>query len=521
MVTTNTLIITALPLGYLLFALWLGLRGRKAADQGTTEGYVAGNRRIGVIVLFFIMAAANNSAFAFLGGPGFSFDNGAAGFYIITYSAFGLTLWYVFGPKVSRLGRQMGYVTQAEFVSHRFDSKWISVLMAVGSIAAFIPYLVVQITGVAFILNEASNGIIPYWLSGLIPFLVIGVYVITSGMMGVGWSNVLQGIMMFSLVWFLGLYLPFNLHGGVQPMFEGIANTNPSHLLVGLPEMSMLEYSSFIVVSAFGSIMWPHLFMRAYTADNVQTIKKTAMLYPLFQFIIIPALLIGFAGLNIVDPAVLDSPDRILPYLVTSLEIHPVIVGLFFAAGLAATMSTADAIVHSSVSVTVKDFYKPLFDPDGDTLNETFLMKLLVLPTIGVAYYFAMFSTVNIVPLQAAAYGSIIQFVPLVVGALYWPRATKEGALAGLLSGTLVTGVFEFILATPLAIHPGFWGLIVTTIVFVAISLVTEVDDPELVREIIRESRPDLSRSRAGDDDQSIAATDGGIRSDSDDYSER
>lgn len=257
-----------------MFALWIGFRSRDAADQSTTEGYVAGDRRIGVIVLFFIMAAANNSAFAFLGGPGFAFGRGAAGLYIITYSAFELALWYVFGPKVARLGRKMGYVTQAEFVSDRYNSKWLSALMAVASVAAFIPYLVVQIKGVAFILNEASNGIIPFWLSGMLPFLIIGFYVVTSGMMGVGWSNVLRGIMMLALAWFLGLYLPFEIHGGIQPMFEQIASSNPSYLFVGLPEISIIRYPSFIVVSAFRSIMWPHLFMRAYTADNIATVKK-------------------------------------------------------------------------------------------------------------------------------------------------------------------------------------------------------------------------------------------------------
>ncbi|ELY86439.1 sodium:solute symporter family protein [Natrialba taiwanensis] len=514
MVSTATLIITVIPLAYLVFALWVGVRSRSAADQSTTEGFVAGDRRIGVLVLFFIMSAANNSAFAFLGGPGFAFDRGAAGFYIITYSAFGFALWYVFGPKVSRLGRKLGYVTQAEFVSDRFDSKWISAIMAIASVTAFIPYLVVQIKGVAFILNEASNGIIPFWLSGLLPFLVIGIYVVTSGMMGVGWSNVLQGIMMVLLAWFLGLYLPFELHGGVEPMFKNIAASDPSHLLVGLPEMSMLQYSSFIVVSALGSIMWPHLFMRAYTADDTATVKKTAAFYPLFQFIIIPILLIGFAGVTVVEPSLLDSPDRILPYLVMSLDMNPLLIGLFFAGALAATMSTADAIVHSSVSVIMRDFYKPLFDPEGEKVNDTFWMKVLVFPTLGVAYYFAMFSSINIVPLQAAAYGAIIQFIPLVVGAMYWPRATKTGALSGLFAGTVVTGIFTFVVPTPLTVHAGFWGLLVTTAVFVIVSLMTKVENPEFAREIIRETRPKLFPTEIGSEDPSVAATDGGTLSD-------
>lgn len=513
MVTTDTLLITGIPLLYLAFALWIGLRSRGAADQDSTEGYVAGGRGIGLLVMYFIMSASINSAFAFLGGPGWSFSRGAAALYIVTYGGFGMLLWYMFGPKVARLGRKMGYVTQAGFLSDRYDSKYLSGLMAVASVAAFIPYLVVQIKGVAFILTEASNGLIPFWLSGLLPFLVIGIYVFTSGMMGVGWSNVLQGVMMLVLAWFLGLYLPFELHGGIQPMFEQIASSNPSHLVVGLPEMSILRYSSFIIVSALGFVMWPHLFMRAYSADSEKTLKKTVALYPTFQFILIPILLIGYAGVTVVDPAVLSSPDRILPYLITELNVNPILIGLFFAGALAATMSTADSIVHASVSVTTRDFYKPLFNANIDDEKETRLMKLAVFPTVGVAYYFALFSSVNIVPLQAAAYGAVVQFLPLMLGAFYWPQSTKTGALSGLFAGSAVTILFTFVVPSPLNLHAGFWGLITTTIVFVVVSLLTEVEDEEFAQEVIRESRPTSSTTKTDSGAPSIAATDGGNQS--------
>ncbi|WP_049996125.1 sodium:solute symporter family protein [Halococcus sediminicola] len=514
MVTTDTLFITGIPLLYLAFALWIGLRSRGEADQDSTEGYVAGGRGIGLLVMYFVMSASINSAFAFLGGPGWSFSKGAAALYIVAYGGFGMLLWYIFGPKVARLGRKRGYVTQAGFLSDRYNSKYLSALMAIASVAAFIPYLVVQIKGVAFILTEASNGLIPFWLSGLLPFLVIAIYVLTSGMMGVGWSNVLQGVMMLVLAWFLGLYLPFELHGGIQPMFEQIANSNSTHLLVGLPEMSMLRYSSFIIVSALGFVMWPHLFMRAYSADNEKTLKKTVALYPTFQFILIPILLIGYAGVTTVDPAVLSSPDRILPYLITDLGIHPVLIGLFFAGALAATMSTADSIVHASVSVTTRDFYKPLFDSDIGDKSETRLMKLAVFPTVGVAYYFALFSPVNIVPLQAAAYGAVVQFLPLMLGAFYWPGSTKTGALSGLFAGSIVTILFTFIVPSPLDLHAGFWGLIATTVVFVTVSLVTEVEDKEFAQDIIRESRPAPSTAQTSGESSSVTATDGGAQSD-------
>lgn len=510
MVDMTTLIVTAIPLLYLVFALGLGLWSKDQADQETAEGYVAGDRKIGLLVLYFIMGASIMSGFAFLGGPGWAYSRGAAALYILVYGGFGILLWYSFGPKLVRLGNKFGYVTQAELLTDRYNSRALSAVIALVSIGAFIPYLVLQIRGVGFVLNEASNGLIPFWLSALLPFVVIGIYVYTSGMMGVGWSNVLQGIMMITLAWFLGLYLPYTLFGGVQPMFEQIAAADPSHLLVGNPQMGMLEYSSYIIVSALGFVMWPHLFMRAYTSESVTTLKKTIVLYPTFQFLMIPILLIGFAGVLTVSPDMIAHSDRILPYLVTTLELNPFLVGFFFAGALAAAMSTADAIVHAAASVTARDFYKPVFNPDVDEKTETRIMKLSVVPTLIVAYYFALFSTVDIVELLAGAYGAIIQLLPLVIGAFFWPRATKEGALTGLTAGAIVTVLFAFFITPPYMIHEGLFGLITTTIVFVGVSLVTEVEDIEHTRAIIQASRPDMAEI-AKDRTSSNVAADGGM----------
>ncbi len=72
----RTLIVTAVPLAYLVFALGVGLWSRDKADQNTTEGYIAGDRNVSLVVLYFIMGASILSAFAFLGGPGAAYSDG-------------------------------------------------------------------------------------------------------------------------------------------------------------------------------------------------------------------------------------------------------------------------------------------------------------------------------------------------------------------------------------------------------------------------------------------------------------
>jgi len=250
----------------------------------------------------------------------------------------------------------------------------------------------------------------------------------------------------------------------------------------------MLQYSSYIVVSVLGFVMWPHLFMRAFTARDEKTLKRTIAFYPTFGAVMIPVLFIGFAGVMYAPG--LENADNILPYMVTSLEFSPWIVGFFFAGGLAAAMSSADSIVHAAASVFTRDFYKTVVNPDVSDHRQTRITQLAVVATVAIAYYFAIVSDVSIVQLLAGAYGAIIQFLPLMLGVFFWHGATKEGAWSGLLLGAATTVYYTFIGSPPFQLHAGLWGLVVTAIVFVAVSMVTEVDDPEQARKFIEGSRP-------------------------------
>lgn len=70
----------------------------------------------------------------------------------------------------------------------------------------------------------------------------------------------------------------------------------------------------------------------------------------------------------------------------------------------------------------------------------------------------------------------------------YWRRASTEGALVGYTSGVLVAAVLVFEFVTLPAAFPGFvagfYGLIVNTVLFVGVSLVTDPVPEENRRKI-------------------------------------
>ena len=423
---------------YLAISLVLGMWPARKSTA-TATGFVAGDRQVGLLLMYFIMGASIFSAFAFLGLPGWAQSRGAAGFYILAYGVLGFLPFYFLGPRAARIGRALGVVTQAELVAKRFDSRALAGAMAAISVLSFVPYLALQIEGAGYVLNAMSGGEVSPELGGAIVYGVVLTYVLRSGVLGVGWTNTFQGIFMMVLAWVLGLSLPNLLHGGVGEMFDRIATERPELLEIpGLsPEVrpdgsrslwSVSEYSTAILVSAIGFTFWPHLFMKAFSARDERTIRRTVVLYPTFQIFLVPLYLIGFAGVFF-EPLP-ERADQILPHMLMNLELSPMVVGLFCAGALAASMSSGDAMAHAAGSIAVRDGWYAARGRRDTAGAERRLIRWAIVAIMLVSYLFAVVYEGSLVALLLAAYGGVVQFAPAVTASLYWKRARGDYTIA-------------------------------------------------------------------------------------------
>lgn len=473
--------VLAVTLAYLLASLVVGAWPGRSST--TTEAYVAGDRALGPVVMYFITGATVFSAFAFLGGPGWAYSRGVAALYILAYGALGFVPFWFLGPRAARVGRVRHFVTQAEMVAHRYDSPALAGVMAVVSLVAFVPYLALQMKGAGYVLETVSEGAIPEAVGAGVTYAVVTAYVLRSGVLGVGWTNTFQGVFMMVLAWGLGLYLPTALYGGIGPMFERLAVERPELLIApGLTSSGepwlWSEYSSAIVVSIIGFCAWPHLFMKAFTADSVRTLRRTVVLYPTFQIFLVPLFLIGFAGV-LYSPAP-AAPDQILPHLLMHMELDPVIVGLFCAGALAASMSSGDAMAHAAAAILVRDGLQRCLGLGLDDRTELRAIRGSIVLVMIAAWTTAVVYTGSLVTLLLTAYGAVVQFAPALVATLYSRRATGPAVLSGMLMGTVVTGLLVvWPDARPAALHAGVWGLAANLATLVAVSRVTTPPDDD------------------------------------------
>jgi cation/acetate symporter len=128
------------------------------------------------------------------------------------------------------------------------------------------------------------------------------------------------------------------------------------------------------------------------------------------------------------DLIVLATPEIAgLPYVVS---------GLVAAGGLAAALSTADGLLLTIANALAHDFYYKMIDPTASTPKRVLLSKVLLVTMAIIAAYVTSLKPGDILFLVGAAFslGASSFFPPLVLG-IFWKRANKWGAIAGMVAG--------------------------------------------------------------------------------------
>ncbi|UPK76262.1 sodium:solute symporter family protein [Nocardioidaceae bacterium SCSIO 66511] len=475
----------AIMIAYLAIALVIGVLAGKGRGGSLSE-FVVADRSLGFVVTAFLMGGAVFSAFSFLGAPGWAYAQGAPAYYIIVYTAFGILPWYIIGPKIGRIGKKLNLYTMSGFFYARYPNKTVPVLVAVIALLGFIQYLATQMKGMAYVFNVMTDDTVPFKLGALIAYGIVVIYVATGGLRAAAWSDVFQGALMVIVAWVVGIAVVRELHDSSTSMFDAIAADNPGFLEIGHAgsTMSPTGYTTTILVSLIGLLMWPHLFSKSYSS-RPRTIKQTVIVYPIFALFLVPLLLAGFAAVGIVEPDTV-LPDEILPYLITTvLDMPGWLYGLVGAGALAAAMSSADAITHSA-ALEVTDGLIRKVKEDISERTTLLIMRSAVVIIGAAAYLIAIYGGQGLIDLLLGAYGSIVQFAPGVYCALYWRRATAAGVTAGLLVGAALNYFFQYGPdTTPYDIHPGIIGLIANVVVMVAVSYATPAHEREKVDEYV------------------------------------
>ena len=198
------------------------------------------------------------------------------------------------------------------------------------------------------------------------------------------------------------------------------------------------------------------------------------------------------------DLIVLATPEIAgLPYVVT---------GLVAAGGLAAALSTADGLMLTIANALSHDVYYKMIDPEAPPPRRLIIAKGLLLLVAFLAAYVTSLKPGDILFLVGAAFSlAASAFFPALVMGVFWKRANKAGAIAGMLSGLAVCMYYMYVTYplfgsnAPLwwdinPISAGIFGMPVGFAGVIIGSLLTAPPSAEIQKFVDRIRCPDLER---------------------------
>ena len=287
----------------------------------------------------------------------------------------------------------------------------------------------------------------------------------------------------------------------------------------GLPHILMRYYTTPSVGEARESVFWSlfFIFLLYCTAPALAVLVKFDIYTGLVgsEYAQLPAWVAQWArvdggGLlsitdinhdNIVQLAEISiNPDIIVLATPEIAGLPYVVSGLVAAGGLAAALSTADGLLLTIANALSHDFYYRVLHPEASSERRVTISKILLMVVALIAAYVASRKVADILDLVSTAFSlSASAFFPALVLGIFWKRANKWGACAGMLAGAGVTlyymaitqpwlrGVFR--VNTPVQlwwdiqpISAGVFGVPVGFAVIVIVSLLTKPPSEETLR---------------------------------------
>ena len=467
---------------YLSAIVVVGLVMQKKASAGI-DSYFLGNRKLPWWALGASGMASNTDIAGTMINTAFIYALGTKGFFIEIRGGVTLIMAFlmVFMGKWNRRSQVM---TQAEWMHFRFGTKKegdvARIISAIASIIMTVAMVTYFVIGAGKFVGDFL-GIHPLYASILMIILAM-TYTIASGLYGVVWTDVFQGIFIFGVIIYISVLamttvdLPDEFLVSVPMMdgsFTAIKTTLAEWSRMTPPqEMNMPEGSTFSIYNLFGIAIMFYLFkvtlegasgaggymLQRYFAARSD---REAGLLSLFWTCLLAfrwPLIASFAMFGIYHGietgTVIADPELVLPTVIKNYI--PVGVKGFLIAGLmAAAMSTFDSTVNAGAAYWVKDLYQTYLRPNASEKDLILQSRLASLIIVLLALLFSLtISNINEIWGWITMGIGAGMFIPQVIR-WYWWRFNGYGFAIGTAVG-MIAAVLTKAFGGPIAEYNSF-----------------------------------------------------------------
>ena len=351
------------------------------------------------------------------------------------------------------------------------------------------------------------------YVIGLLLFaLTVVGYTTYGGFWAVTWTDVLEGLVMLIgvvLMAFLAVRAVKPIEGPDGTSYHGLAaaterlRLQDPALVYGPGPKNYLPVGMALSMFLMWSMMSPGQpsgMVRMMSFKDTPSLRRALMLVGGYYLLTYCCLLVIFVCARSIFPTEYlreigteGQPDSIMPAMTRRIA-HPLVAGMLLAAPYAAIMSTVAAFLLMMSSSLVRDIYQRSINPDVSERT----IKRLSYGVTGLTGFIVMIGALN--PPDYLQYlivftgsGQGCSFLAPMAIALYWPRATRQGVLAGMLGGFAVLFSFyvlgwlgfggprdsQFLPLELGGVDPLVWGLLTSIALSIGVSLATRPDEEQ------------------------------------------
>lgn len=407
----------------------------------TSSDFFLGGRQLGGPVAALSAGASDMSAWLLLGLPGAVFLLGLNQIWLPIGLTLGAYLSWLLIAKPLRVFSEVANdsVTLPAFLDNRFLDKSgvIRIALAIVTLVFFAFYTASGLVGAALLLQRFNFS---YEHALLIGASIIVAYTFVGGFLAVSWTDFFQGTLMFIFLLVIPLVAAQEF-GGWDKTLDIIHGHNPNFL------SPITELDALLLVNLFtwglGYFGQPHIlvrYMAVRTLDDIPIARRICVSW--MGLSMLGAVLTGFVGIAYFYEHNINHESI---FIVFSQKLFaPWIAGLLFAAILSSIMCAIDSQMLASSSALTEDLYHRLFRKQAGKKELVWIGRLSIIVIALVAIILARHPESSVIKLVAFAWAGLgASFGPSVIGALYWRRMTRRGAILGILLGALSVIVWK------------------------------------------------------------------------------
>ena len=454
----STLTLGIIVIIYMFLVAYLGYLGYKATKDASD--YLLGGRKVNPVIMALSYGATFISASAIVGFGGIAatFGMGIQWLCLLNMFMGVIIAFIVFGRKTRKMGAEHNAKTFPQLLGLHYNSRAIQIFIA-GIIFIGMPlYTAVVMKGGAVFIEQMFE--IDFHVALLAFTLIVAAYVISGGIKGVLYTDALQAVIMFVCMLFLLFWFYKSMDLGFVEANKKLSDLAPlvpeKYKLLGhqgwtrMPVTGSPQWftlvTSLILGVGLGGLAQPQLVVRFMMVESSKQINRGVLIGCVFLIITVGAIyhvgalsnLFFYKTQGLVASEAVKDIDKIIPLFIN--KAMPDWFGaLFMLCILSASMSTLSALFHTMGAAFGADMFPKLGRRKNE--NSTMGVRIGVLISILLSYIICYTLSAGIIARGTALFMGVcaVTFLPAYFCSLYWPKVTRQGAIASLFTGAFAS----------------------------------------------------------------------------------